>query len=212
MIDEAGMSHPISGHAMWLPDASRWREAYRFGASRETDRGGDQDIPGEMPTVVYENLRALPRAWMVPAVKTLDDRDALAAVHYGQFPDGSPFDPRATAIVSADDGAAQPDVAAGQMSANVTEVSPDRIAIETNSDAGAFLMLSETYYPGWRARIDGVVTPVRRADFSLQGVAVPSGRHTVVFEFVSRTLRAGAGLSVAGILVCLALIALPRRV
>jgi hypothetical protein len=211
VIDDAGVSHPISGHAMWLSDANRWREAYRFATSRETDRGSDRDAPGETPTIVYENVRALPRAWMVPAVRALDDRDALAAVHYGQFPDGASFDPRATALVSPDDGPTQPNVAATQVSATVTEVAPDRITIDANSDGGGFLVLSETYYPGWRARIDGVVTRVRRADFSLQGLPIPPGRHTVVFEFKSRTLQAGTGLTIGGILVCLVLVALPRR-
>jgi uncharacterized membrane protein YfhO len=67
-------------------------------------------------------------------------------------------------------------------------------------------VLSETHYPGWRARIDGNIVPVRRTDVALQGVVVPPGHHTVEFELVSMTQRAGAALSIAGLLACAVLV------
>ena len=74
---------------MWLYDSTRWREVNRFSTSRLSDREADEDAPGDVPYIVLENLRALPRAWVVPNVKVLDDGDALEAIRRSQFPDGA---------------------------------------------------------------------------------------------------------------------------
>ena len=44
--------------------------------------------------------------------------------------------------------------------------------------AHGFLVLSESYFPGWRARIDGSSVPVERTDLDLQGARIPPGRHS----------------------------------
>ena len=132
----------------------------------------------------------------------LSDGDALAAIRHGQLPDGSRFDPRTTAIVSADDGEVESPRANGSSSVKVEEIVDGRITMNASSDAGGILVLSESYYPGWRARVDGAVAPVRRVDFMLQGVQLSPGRHTVVFEFGSLALRAGTALSASGVVLC----------
>ncbi len=66
---------------------------------------------------------------------------------------------------------------------------------DVSTERGGYLVLSEAQYPGWRARIDGAIVPVQRVDVMFQGVAVPAGRHSVVFEFASTTLRAGFAIS-----------------
>ena len=185
---------------------TRWREVRRFATSRVTDRGSDQDIPGEDPYVVMENLRALPRAWVVTAVKTLDDPDALQAIRWSQLPDGTRFDPRQTALVSPGEGPPDGPFPAGPARARVEQISDGRITVTVSTGGGGFLVLSETDYPGWQARIDGAVARVRRTDVALQGVVVPPGDHTVEFELKSMTLRAGAALSLAGLLACATLL------
>ena len=69
------------------------------------------------------------------------------------------------------------------------------MAVDVSTANGGFLVLSEAQYPGWRARIDGRIVPVQRVDVMFQGVAVPAGRHAVVFELASTTLRAGIAIS-----------------
>ena len=207
LIDETGASHLLSAPRMWLADSTRWREVNRFATSRVTDRRVDQVIPDEVPYVVMENLRALPRAWMVSDVKALDDDDALEAIRRSQLPDGTRFDPRQTALVSSDEGAPGSPFTAGPASAKVEQISDGHITVAVSTSGGGFLVLSESHYPGWRARIDGNLAPVRRTDVALQGVVVPPGRHTVEFELASTTQRAGAALSITGLLVCAVLMA-----
>jgi hypothetical protein len=176
-----------------------------------TDRGADEARPGETNYTVYENLRAQPRAWIASEVRPVDDPDAIETIHRGQFPDGTTFNPRETAIVSPDEGAAGGPFPPGASRATVEQISDGRINVAVSTGGGGFLVLSEAHYPGWRARIDGTETPVRRADVALQGVVVPPGNHSVEFELVSMTERAGAALSVTGLLVFAALIASDLR-
>ena len=201
-----GADHPQSLVDLFLHDTRRWKEVRRIHTSAETDRQSDESSPIEHEYTIYENLHSLPRAWMVPRVTRLGDADAQAAIRFGQLPDGTRFDPRLVAIVDPDD----PDIGtqdfAGQMRAQVDQIVDGRITITANSERGGFLVLSETSYPGWRARVDGEVTAILRTDVSLQGVRVPPGTHTVLFEFAPPTLRLGQTLSLAGLMVCAGLI------
>ena len=208
VVDAGGHQLPQSIPAMYLRDEERWREVERFSTSRITDRDREEEDGGETRNVVYENLRAMPRAWVASRVVPLDERDMLAAVRHAQLPDGTRFDPRRLALVDA--GAAPAATFPTETSsATVTDIADGRIAVDVEADGGGFLVLSESWYPAWRARIDGRVAPVLRADVSLQGVTVPPGRHRVVFELASTTLRAGTALSLAGLL-CVAVL-LARR-
>jgi hypothetical protein len=209
LVDDRGVSHPLSAPRLWLSDTTRWREAAHFSTSRITDRGADEPGPLEVPETIYENLRALPRVWMVSEVKALDDRDALAAVRHGQLPDGARWDPSVTAIVAAGPKSQLQSYPHGAASARITAVDDGRFVMDVSSERGGFLVLSETHYPGWRANVDGAPRPIERVDFSLMGTSVPAGRHAVVFEFVSNVQRAGAALSVAGLLLGAGLI-VPR--
>ncbi len=207
LVDDTGASHPMSAPRMWLSDPTRWREVNRFSTSRLSDRGADRNTSDGIPYVVLENVRALPRAWVVPNVKALGDSDALEAIRRSQFPDGARFDPRQTALVSPDEGPSVGPFPPGASSAKVEQISDSHITVTVSTTGGGFVVLSETDYPGWRARIDGNLEPVRRTDVALQGVVVPPGNHTVEFELASMTQRAGTAVSVAGLLICAALIA-----
>ena len=62
-------------------------------------------------------------------------------------------------------------------------------------------MLSDPYYPGWRAFVDGVETPILRADYLFRAIALPPGSHEVRFVFVPWSLQRGMLLSAAGVLI-----------
>ncbi|HVM62087.1 MAG TPA: YfhO family protein [Verrucomicrobiae bacterium] len=62
------------------------------------------------------------------------------------------------------------------------------------SHAGAVL-LSDTYYPGWHATVDGVPAPIYRADYVLRAVFVTPGEHEVEFRYEPLSFRLGAAMS-----------------
>jgi len=67
--------------------------------------------------------------------------------------------------------------------------------IETTSSQAGFLLLSDAYYPGWRARLDGQEETVYRADYLFRAVLVPSGQHVVEFTFDPIAFKIGLAVT-----------------
>jgi hypothetical protein len=76
------------------------------------------------------------------------------------------------------------------------------VSLETDADRDAYLYLSDTWYPGWRAYVDGKETKVYRANLAFRAVELPKGKHTVLFRYVPISFYIGLFLSLIGIAVC----------
>jgi len=197
----------------WLRGSDRWHEAMRFRTSRETDRGVDQDVAGETDVTVFENRRALPRAWLVGEIVPMPDDQAIGTIKSSRLPDGRRFDAATMAVVdsSAPPPASHFTPSASRFAPGASNVIVDRIGdgdigIRVSSEGASFLVLSENAYPGWRARVDGAEVPISRADVTLQGIVVPAGTHRVEFMLESRSLRAGMFVTGGAALAILALL------
>jgi len=69
--------------------------------------------------------------------------------------------------------------------------------VDASTDAPGYLALTDTWYPGWEATVDGQTTPILRADLMFRAVRLPPGRHTVEFRYRPQSVRTGVGVSVA---------------
>ena len=67
--------------------------------------------------------------------------------------------------------------------AEITLNTPGRIVVETTSSSNSLLVLLDTYYPGWSAKVDGINEEILKANYAFRAVSVPSGKHTVIFEY-----------------------------
>ena len=56
-------------------------------------------------------------------------------------------------------------------------------------------MLSETWYPGWWARVNGLLAPIYRVNAVLRGIVVPQGRSEVYLRYLPTGFKQGAVLS-----------------
>jgi hypothetical protein len=99
----------------------------------------------------------------------------------------------------------------GIVPARILRYEPDRVEIEAAAKTPAWLVLSDRYYPGWRAWTDGGETRIYRANVATRAVRLNPGPHRVVFRFEPRTLRLGAGFFLATIFFPLALRGFARR-
>ncbi len=170
----------------------RWRKLERFGNVE-----------------LYENLQRLPRAWFVPQLIVKPRAEVLPAIKQGSLPDGTRFDPAQMALLEQEDfggrEVALPPVGeVANARVAVTRYAAQRIELETHNPQAGFLVLSEIYYRGWDARIDGEKSPVYRADYALRGIAIPPGDHRIEFVFRAPTFRTGAVYSMLGALILLA--------
>ncbi len=57
------------------------------------------------------------------------------------------------------------------------------MTVQVEADSDAYLLLTDAYYPGWQATIDGEPTPIYRADVMFRAVQVPAGEHEVIFSY-----------------------------
>ncbi|MGH9939948.1 MAG: YfhO family protein, partial [Blastocatellia bacterium] len=157
---------------------------------------------------VYENLKALPRAWFARRAAADLSAGVLRTIRTGAMKDGSAFDPAETVLFEKEDFGAREVVLPrigdpANARAKVTRYEPQRIEIETRNGQPGFLVLSEMYYRGWEAWIDGRRAPVERVNYVLRGLAVPAGDHRIEFVFRAPSFRNGAAYTLLGVLLLL---------
>jgi hypothetical protein len=149
---------------------------------------------------VYRNDRALPRAFVVFRVRAcVDDASGLQLIHSGAI------DFREEAIIAECQAAPEAGRGGHVRTAAVRHYASDRVVIETVTDAPGYLVLTDTWFPGWHATVDGVAQAIWRANHALRAVRVPAGLHTVEFRYSPRSVRAGLGISLAALLLTLGL-------
>ena len=149
---------------------------------------------------VLENRNALPRAWIVHSAKQVAQTETLRLLSSGAV------DPlRAALLEQSPPDLAYPDDASADR-AVVNTYEADRIRLKTATGASGLLMLSEVYYPAWKAYVDGEHVPLYRADYLLRAVPVPAGEHTVEMRYESWTLRLGTAVSLLAGLILAALV------
>ncbi len=142
---------------------------------------------------VYRNRRALPRAWLVHRVRRVPPGD-LSAAAAALTADG--FDPASEAVVEGDIAA---ELGAADTADDVRVVSftAERVELAVRSADPALVVVSDMFYPGWRASVDGAEAPILATNLVMRGVVVPAGSHRLVLEY--RPARFTAGLVVAAL-------------
>lgn len=90
--------------------------------------------------------------------------------------------------------------------ATIVTYQPQVIELAVNAEQDGYLFLSDTYYPGWRAFVDGKETKIYRADYAFRAVPIPSGKHTVRFIYDPISFKIGVITSFIGLVLVLLLI------
>ena len=83
--------------------------------------------------------------------------------------------------------------------------SNNRLDLQVNAVENSLLVLSDTYYPGWKAFVDGKETKIYRADYTFRGIAVSAGTHQVEFVYDPLSFKLGALFTFLGIVGCVGL-------
>ncbi len=91
--------------------------------------------------------------------------------------------------------------------AELADRGPNRVEVMVEACADGYLIVSDAFFPGWAATLDGNDVPLMRANFLMRAVRVPKGRHRVDMEYWPWTFRAGGVVSVIGLLALAMLLA-----
>ena len=216
--DVWGISNPLElvhWHTLWENNGGRHTRIYdllnvlyvivRDGTPLPEQYTLAYDAPG--PLAVYENPDPLPRAWLVPAAQVLQDEEAvLTAITQPSFEPlhtvvlaqhhDSPSIPAAT------DESIPPSTSE---SVSVLAYSPNEIILAADTERPGYLVLSEVWFPGWLATVNGEFAPLWRANYTLRALAVPSGELDVRLWYAPESWRRGLFLFSVGILLLVGL-------
>ncbi len=153
-------------------------------------------------TDVYENLRSLPAAFIVLAsgIQIIPNKDwQLARMKSPQF------DPERQVILR-EMPEWPKDGANASEGARIRWISREANSFELDVDAPekSVLVVSQTAYPGWKARVDGESVAIIDADYAFPAIPVSAGKHHVRFSFEPLSFRVGLGLTVVSLIFCVA--------
>jgi len=143
-------------------------------------------------TTVVENSDALPRAFLIHAAQVLDDAATLARLR--QYT----FNPWQMALLSEGQGLDDNSPEQGEdESVEIVAYQPERVVLAVSAKRPGYVILSDTWYPGWAARLDGKPTTIYRADYTFRAVKVDAGVHTIEFDYAPTSFYLGASVSAA---------------
>jgi hypothetical protein len=142
--------------------------------------------------IILRNSRAQPRAWLVAEAEAVDGEEAFARIR-GES--AHKFDPGRTALLEVNKSELPSlpgtDLMPGS-TVRIAEYQPNRIVLESNAPTATMLVVSEMFYPGWKATLDGKQTQIYLADYLLRGLALPPGPHRVEMRYTAPGARNGA--------------------
>jgi hypothetical protein len=169
---------------------------------------------------IYRNEAAFPRAWVVhrayliPPVKGLRVADRARLMQkilyqgdeFWRAPGVPVRDPRTTAWVETERpravdpllSRAEPDPSEV---VTVTRDEPQRLELSAVLRSPGLVVVADLFYPGWRLTVDGRPAEILRTNRAMRGEALPAGAHRLVFTYDPTSFRAGAALSLVGMVV-----------
>jgi hypothetical protein len=181
-----------------LEKTAAWAKLLRMGAVTHVialhDLGQEglvpvATLPGlfQSPIRVFRVKDPLPRAYAIACIRIADDAAALA--RFAQ-PD---WDPAEELVLPEGQPRSAATPFAGPV--RILEERADRLSLEAEMSGPGYIVLVDTFDPGWRATVDGRPRPVLRANVAFRAVEVPAGRHVVSFVYRPRSLQIGAAVS-----------------
>lgn len=146
---------------------------------------------------IYENNDVYPPAWVVPnAIFVYDENHASEEIKKVGLNPGRTVILEGEKIDWNGDGG----------EATVRRISSEEVVVETGGKSSGWLVLSETWYPYWRAEVDGRVRKIWKADVAFMAVPITKGEKRVVFKFDDRAYKNGLLTSIPAALVAVCLL------
>ena len=159
-----------------------------------------------------ENPGAFPRAFLVHAVEYYEDQDILRQIAIGQT------DLRSVALVNVGSlgrldawqhqSQSKP---AARDQVTITRYDNNSVALKVEAAKAGVLVLTDQYYPGWKATMDGKPVHIEQVDYVFRGVPMYPGKHTVTFSYHPRSFERGRSIAITA-LILVAIIALSAAV
>ena len=200
MIFDVEYPNGILGIGLELKNPLVWNERLQKSSPAQRIRILERSnvkywIDGDSPTQFSKNrpvilpdrlkvLRApLPRAFLVPKMR-LGKGPQLLNTYYDKL-----FDPLSEVLLN-EPVEFEP---SPHFKGKVEEVTyrPNHVTVKTVQQGGGFLVLMDSYFPGWTVKVDGEEKPILKANHFYRGVQLDSGPHTLEFDYFPEGFKTG---------------------
>ena len=147
---------------------------------------------GDFPLILPDRVKvlkdALPRAYLVPRKKFPKESVHVLNVYYDES-----FDPLKEVLFNEEIDFKE----TAHFKGTVEKVaySPNHVTIKTSQEGNGFLVLMDSYFPGWTVKVDGQERPILRANHFYRAVQLGPGSHTLEFDFFPEGLKTGLVIS-----------------
>jgi len=144
---------------------------------------------------IIENKNALPRAYLVSNFEVIQDKNKILNKLFR-----SSFNPKTDLILEE-----KPKISLNQNNNTsdlfIQKYSELEVEINTNTSSNHMLVISDNFYPGWRAYVDNKETKIYRANYSFRATELPAGKHIVKFLYEPDSFKIGLTLSMFSIVI-----------
>ncbi len=202
LIDLYGIKYVVS--VTPLDGDSRFELIY---ARTEGLQGRREDLLKENTIKLYKNLGSSPRAWLAKTFKVLDSKAILSKMTQKEFhPDQEVLleeePPHPFPLPRTGEGEVRGQDSLASRVEILSETN-NRLELLAKSTEDDFLILSDTYYPGWRVYVDGNPQKIYQANYAFRAVPLSAGAHQVKFIYDPMSFKLGAGITFLGVLGCI---------
>lgn len=131
---------------------------------------------------IIAKIDALPRTYIVKDFQIKQNREILKALF------DSNFDPR-LAVILEESPTLKPKKDINASSSEIVEYKNEKVVIETETNDSGILVLSDNFYPGWKAYVNGKETKIFRANYTFRAIEIPPGKNIVEFVLKPESIK-----------------------
>ncbi len=199
---------PSAPEAMWRlgPWSPRILDLYDvrywIGGAKPADAGPEVFADSE-GWRVWQRPTAFPRAWMTHRIEVAHSADEAIRLTLDPA-----TDLRTTAILDRD---APAESCGGESDVVFQAIDEQHLRLDASPACAGVMVLSDNWYPGWQATLDGRPVEVLRADAAIRAVAIPAGSHRIEMRYRPSSLLWTAALSLVTLAVVLSAALWPQR-
>jgi hypothetical protein len=182
--------------------------------------GEKEDLLKGNTIKLYKHRNAFSRAWLVKDFQVMDSKMILGRMIQKEFhPDREVLleeeptwiNPPSPPFIKEGLGGFKCPFSDTQNKVEFISESNNRLYLKVKASENVMLVLSDTYYPGWKVWVDGRPEKIYQANYAFRAVPLHAGIHQVKFVYDPLSLKLGAGVSLLGILGCIVGLRMGRK-
>jgi len=212
LLNLVGVKHVVVATSEDRSLSSAWEKLAADGAGSEAL--ALKPVFEDAGATIYENRNAIPRAYFVPDVQLVTNEEEMLRTL------ASPeFDARRYALIedrllleSHSESGAETHTAEQQGFVRVEQYGSHEVRLHVEAPTAGFVVLTDLFYPGWRAEVDGTDAEIHRANYLFRMVRVGKGEHEVRFVYSGGTFYKGLVLSVCAVMIMVVYVVVARAV